>query len=261
MSLGTVLVTTQLTTSISSISVMPLSRIAAILQNRENSDLKKIIEEIIDKEGKLGLFKDIFFNTTLDIISDVSKLLFSGLFSAAFQWILPNKNQNNLTKNILIFGATTIFTKLITYPLEVVKYRRQNDLQNKYHGIIDCFKQTYKERGIIKFYDGYIEDVAYTLPNALVTYEIFDKLYMLASLKSLRINLHFYKFLTANSAALSHSISRFLFYPCVKYIKGKQISDKVQTPLYNGCLISMMKVFFASMISIYSYQIISNVSQ
>ena len=116
-------------------------------------------------------------------------------------------------------------------------------MENKYEGLIDCFQKTYKERGIIKFYNGYIEDVVYTLPNILVTYEIFDKLYMLVSSKNLRINLNFYKFLTSISAAFSHSISRFIFYPCVKYIKGKQISKKVVTPIYNGCLISMLKVF------------------
>lgn len=122
MSLGTVLITTQLTTSISSISSIPLSRIVAVLQNRENSDLKKIIQEIIEKEGKVGFFKDSLYNITVDIISDVSKILFTGLFSSLFQWILPSeKKLNNLTKNILIFGTTTIFTKLITYPLVFIR--------------------------------------------------------------------------------------------------------------------------------------------
>jgi hypothetical protein len=122
--------------------------------------------------------------------------------------------------------------------------------------VVDCFQQTYKEQGMVGFYRGYFEHVTYIIPNALVTYEIFDKLYALCSSRIFNISKFTRKNLTVFAAGTSHSLSRLLFYPWIKYVKMKQISDENETTLYAGASISMMNVFMTTVIGIYTHQIL-----
>jgi hypothetical protein len=121
MTLGTVLITSQVVTTISSVVSLPMSRIATILQTHKNGETKKVIQEILEKEGKLGFFKDTLYNIALDMVNDITKVLLNGFFSSIFQWILPtDKNRKHFAKNLLIFGLSSACTKLITYPLVTI---------------------------------------------------------------------------------------------------------------------------------------------
>merc|ERR1739848_717596 len=90
---------------------------------------------------------------------------------------------NKFLKGVIAGGITGGIEICITYPTEYVKTQLQLDEKvGKYKGIVDCTKQTVKERGIGGLYRGLSVLVYGSIPKSAVRFGSFEKF------KSMRVD-------------------------------------------------------------------------
>lgn len=78
----------------------------------------------------------------------------------------------------LIGGIAGSLGALLNNPIDAVQTRLQSNYDKKYNGVIDCYKQMYKNEGIKSFYKGATLRVLRTIPGMMVyfyTYEFVNK--------------------------------------------------------------------------------------
>merc|ERR1711992_475073 len=83
---------------------------------------------------------------------------------------------NKALKGIIAGGITGGIEICITYPTEFIKTQLQLDEKvGKYKGIVDCTKQTVKERGIGGLYRGLSVLVYGSIPKSAVRFGSFEQ--------------------------------------------------------------------------------------
>jgi solute carrier family 25 citrate transporter 1 len=88
------------------------------------------------------------------------------------------KNEKKPIDGALIGGVAGSLGALLNNPIDAVQTRLQSNYDKKYTGVIDCYKQMYKNEGIKSFYKGATLRVLRTIPGMMVyfyTYEFVNK--------------------------------------------------------------------------------------
>lgn len=76
-------------------------------------------------------------------------------YEAMCQYLHSDKDKPMSTPKLLLAGGFAgICAWIVTYPVDVVKSKIQNDLVNEYKGGIDCFKKTFQAEGMAGFTKG-----------------------------------------------------------------------------------------------------------
>jgi len=83
---------------------------------------------------------------------------------------------NRFIKGVVVGGITGGIEICITYPTEYVKTQLQLDEKvGKYKGIVDCTKQTVRERGVTGLYRGLSVLVVGSVPKSAVRFGAFEQ--------------------------------------------------------------------------------------
>lgn len=97
---------------------------------------------------------------------------------------MPDKPQSNFAVDFLMGGVSAAVAKTAASPIERVKLLIQNQdemikqgsLDTRYKGIIDCFKRTAQQEGIISFWRGNTANVIRYFPTQALNFAFKDKI-------------------------------------------------------------------------------------
>eukprot|EP00818_Percolomonas_sp_WS_P001635 CAMPEP_0117436044 /NCGR_PEP_ID=MMETSP0759-20121206/804_1 /TAXON_ID=63605 /ORGANISM="Percolomonas cosmopolitus, Strain WS" /LENGTH=287 /DNA_ID=CAMNT_0005227631 /DNA_START=150 /DNA_END=1013 /DNA_ORIENTATION=+ len=158
---------------------MQLQRRAAVPVEMRYKSLRHAMRTIVSTEGPAGLFVGI--TPTLALVSHgVIHFVCYDILKKYYLQLFENDDALRAHESFLCGGLTKIMAVGITYPLQVVKTRLQ-DQQNKthavqYRGMVDCFKRMYSVEGFWSFYRGIWPVVARMAPQAAVTFMFYEKM-------------------------------------------------------------------------------------
>jgi len=162
--------------------VAPIDRVKILLQvhnkHYENVGAFKIFGRVFKDEGFLSLYKGngaqmlrIFPYAAIQFTSFESFKRLSGAL-----WPI---RKNNFFNNLLCGSLAGITAVSCTYPLDVIRSRLafQYRGEEKYFGIIDALRKTYRENFSFKsFYRGYIVTIFGMIPYAGLSFSTFETL-------------------------------------------------------------------------------------
>ena len=97
---------------------------------------------------------------------------------------MSDKSQSNFAVDFLMGGVSAAVAKTAASPIERVKLLIQNQdemikqgsLDTRYKGIIDCFKRTAQQEGIISFWRGNTANVIRYFPTQALNFAFKDKI-------------------------------------------------------------------------------------
>uniref|UniRef100_A0A6J0SW58 Solute carrier family 25 member 32 n=1 Tax=Pogona vitticeps TaxID=103695 RepID=A0A6J0SW58_9SAUR len=85
---------------------------------------------------------------------------------------------------ITMAALSKIFAVASTYPYQVVRARLQ-DQHNKYSGVIDVIRRTWRNEGVYGFYKGIVPNVIRVTPACCITFVVYEKVsHLLLGLKN-----------------------------------------------------------------------------
>ncbi|WFD35847.1 Pyrimidine nucleotide transporter, mitochondrial [Malassezia cuniculi] len=136
---------------------------------------------IVRTEGVAGLYKGLTAS-------------YLGVSESTIQWVLYerlkrlNEKQEStqvpaVVRTIGAAGCAKMVATLVTYPHEVLRTRmRQQPVgQPKYTGLVQTFRLVLREEGPAAFYGGFTAHLMRVIPNAIVTFSIFEFVLALGS--------------------------------------------------------------------------------
>ncbi|XP_041962391.1 mitochondrial folate transporter/carrier-like [Alosa sapidissima] len=74
---------------------------------------------------------------------------------------------------IAMAALSKIFAVATTYPYQVVRARLQ-DQHNKYHGVIDVVRKTWRNEGPVGFYKGMVANLIRVTPACCITFVVYE---------------------------------------------------------------------------------------
>ncbi|KAF2747710.1 solute carrier family 25 protein [Sporormia fimetaria CBS 119925] len=85
--------------------------------------------------------------------------------------------QNLSTWDFIYMSAASKFMAgVITYPYQPIRARMQQyDAANQYTGLIDVFRKTYRNEGLLAFYKGVVPNTLRVLPTTMITFIVYEK--------------------------------------------------------------------------------------
>ncbi|KAG8010314.1 Mitochondrial folate transporter/carrier [Nibea albiflora] len=86
---------------------------------------------------------------------------------------VPSDAKLNALEYITMAALSKIFAVATTYPYQVVRARLQ-DQHNKYNGVIDVVRRTWRNEGAIGFYKGIIPNVIRVTPACCITFLVYE---------------------------------------------------------------------------------------
>ncbi|XP_068180350.1 solute carrier family 25 member 32b [Antennarius striatus] len=86
---------------------------------------------------------------------------------------LPPDTKLNAMEYITMAALSKIFAVAITYPYQVIRARLQ-DQHNKYAGVVDVIRRTWRNEGAIGFYKGIIPNVIRVTPACCITFVVYE---------------------------------------------------------------------------------------
>lgn len=97
---------------------------------------------------------------------------------------MSDKSQSNFAVDFLMGGVSAAVAKTAASPIERVKLLIQNQdemikqgsLDTRYRGIVDCFKRTAQQEGIISFWRGNTANVIRYFPTQALNFAFKDKI-------------------------------------------------------------------------------------
>ena len=139
---------------------------------------------------------------------------------------------NKGVKGIIAGGITGGIEICITYPTEYVKTQLQLDEKvGKYKGIVDCTKQTVRERGVLGLYRGLSVLVYGSIPKSAVRFGAFERFKTYFADESGALSLQG-KMLSGLGAGVCEAV---LAVTPMETVKVKFINDqRSATPKYKG---------------------------
>lgn len=136
---------------------------------------------IVRTEGIGGLYKGLTAS-------------YLGVSESTIQWVLYERlkhfNEKHESSNIPAWmktisaaGTAKMVATLITYPHEVLRtrMRQQPEGPPKYTGLVQTFRVVLHEEGFAAFYGGFTAHLLRVIPNAIVTFSIFEFVLALGS--------------------------------------------------------------------------------
>lgn len=86
------------------------------------------------------------------------------------------QGEPSVGQTLLAAGLAGACSNVVLYPLEVIRARLTVGDAGKYAGIIHAARTVFREEGVRGFYAGVVPSVAAILPEAAITYGVFDLL-------------------------------------------------------------------------------------
>ncbi|XP_035765448.1 mitochondrial folate transporter/carrier-like isoform X2 [Neolamprologus brichardi] len=101
---------------------------------------------------------------------------YKGMFDALVK-IYRHEGVSGLYKNpleyITMAALSKIFAVATTYPYQVVRARLQ-DQHNRYNGVIDVVRRTWRNEGALGFYKGIIPNLIRVTPACCITFVVYE---------------------------------------------------------------------------------------
>ncbi|KAG7475933.1 mitochondrial folate transporter/carrier [Solea senegalensis] len=85
----------------------------------------------------------------------------------------PSDAKLNALEYISMAALSKIFAVATTYPYQVVRARLQ-DQHNRYNGVMDVIRRTWRNEGAIGFYKGIIPNVIRVTPACCITFVVYE---------------------------------------------------------------------------------------
>ncbi|CAI9606071.1 unnamed protein product [Staurois parvus] len=85
----------------------------------------------------------------------------------------PSDTKLNTMEYITMAALSKIFAVLATYPYQVVRARLQ-DQHNRYSGVTDVIRRTWRREGIQGFYKGMVPNVIRVTPACCITFVVYE---------------------------------------------------------------------------------------
>lgn len=86
---------------------------------------------------------------------------------------VPSDAKLNPLEYITMAALSKLFAVATTYPYQVVRARLQ-DQHNRYYGVIDVIKRTWRNEGAIGFYKGIIPNLIRVTPACCITFVVYE---------------------------------------------------------------------------------------
>uniref|UniRef100_UPI0037E9BDA3 solute carrier family 25 member 32b n=1 Tax=Semicossyphus pulcher TaxID=241346 RepID=UPI0037E9BDA3 len=86
---------------------------------------------------------------------------------------VPSDAKLNALEYITMAALSKIFAVATTYPYQVVRARLQ-DQHNRYNGVIDVVRRTWRNEGAIGFYKGIIPNLIRVTPACCITFVVYE---------------------------------------------------------------------------------------
>lgn len=135
---------------------------------------------IVRQEGLAGLYKGLSAS-------------YLGVSESTLQWVLYERlkavqahreGAPTWWQTVSSAGAAKLVATMATYPHEVLRTRMRQqpeDGQRKYRGLVQTFRLVLREEGAAALYGGLSAHLLRVLPNAVVTFSIYEFVLMLGS--------------------------------------------------------------------------------
>lgn len=135
--------------------------------------------QILRVEGIRGLYKGLSAS-------------YLGVSESTIQWVLYEQfkrtqdpcEKRSWFQTISSAGSAKLIATIITYPHEVIRTRLRQQPEEggrKYQSLIQTFRLVLKEEGALAFYGGLSAHLMRVIPNAIVTFSIYEFVLMLGS--------------------------------------------------------------------------------
>lgn len=86
---------------------------------------------------------------------------------------LPSETKLNPLEYITMAAVSKIFAASATYPYQVIRARLQ-DQHNKYSGVMDVMRRTWRNEGVRGFYKGMVPNVIKVTPACCITFLVYE---------------------------------------------------------------------------------------
>jgi solute carrier family 25 (mitochondrial carnitine/acylcarnitine transporter), member 20/29 len=124
------------------------------MQWHPNQSMMQVMRSCFKKEGIYGFYKGMGF--PLASVSLLNAIVFST--NEMSKIMLGYHNENSLFEGTITGAIAGFVNSVVVTPVELVKCRLQVQTESKsearYKGIIDCIRQSYREKGIRGVYQG-----------------------------------------------------------------------------------------------------------
>uniref|UniRef100_A0A7S1SL09 EF-hand domain-containing protein n=1 Tax=Tetraselmis chuii TaxID=63592 RepID=A0A7S1SL09_9CHLO len=160
-------------------------RLMAMTGSMPEGGAMKAAQDVVKSNGWRGLFKGNGVNVmrsapqkALDFFAfDAFKKVLSKWShpeGATSSCLLPAPPQMGLLGTLAAAGLAGATSSTILYPLEVVRSRLTVDAAGAYRGVFHAFHTIIKTEGVAALYCGLVPSVAAIIPEAAITYGMFD---------------------------------------------------------------------------------------
>ncbi|XP_077207856.1 solute carrier family 25 member 32 [Paroedura picta] len=89
-------------------------------------------------------------------------------------WNRPSDSKLSTLEYITMAALSKIFAVSATYPYQVVRARLQ-DQHNRYSGVLDVIRRTWRKEGVHGFYKGIVPNVLRVTPACCITFVVYEK--------------------------------------------------------------------------------------
>ncbi|XP_020353435.1 mitochondrial folate transporter/carrier isoform X2 [Oncorhynchus kisutch] len=86
---------------------------------------------------------------------------------------MPSEAKLNPLEYITMAALSKIFAVATTYPYQVVRARLQ-DQHNKYNGVLDVVRRTWRNEGAVGFYKGMVPNLIRVTPACCITFVVYE---------------------------------------------------------------------------------------
>nr|XP_046170682.1 mitochondrial folate transporter/carrier-like [Oncorhynchus gorbuscha] len=86
---------------------------------------------------------------------------------------MPSEAKLNALEYITMAALSKIFAVATTYPYQVVRARLQ-DQHNKYNGVLDVVRRTWRNEGAVGFYKGMVPNLIRVTPACCITFVVYE---------------------------------------------------------------------------------------
>ncbi|XP_017268578.1 mitochondrial folate transporter/carrier [Kryptolebias marmoratus] len=86
---------------------------------------------------------------------------------------VPSDAKLNALEYVTMAALSKLFAVATTYPYQVVRVRLQ-DQHNKYSGVVDVIRRTWRNEGAVGFYKGIIPNLIRVTPACCITFVVYE---------------------------------------------------------------------------------------
>ena len=139
--------------------------------------LSSLCQSILQREGPRGLYRGLFASLVGIVPYSGTDLTVFSMLKDAYEKNYPDAEPSIPT--LLACGATaTTCGQVVSYPLQLIRTRLQAQgmlgRPDRYAGMLDCFRKTVAEEGILGLYRGIGPNFLKSVPAMAISYAVFE---------------------------------------------------------------------------------------